>query len=139
MLGFPIRLAVTFLILSLAVPTMIYMVDDLNNESGISSAASEAEKVSAAVSRAYYSGVGGSSTVSIAVGHEYRMVIGGEGSDAYSIAIFNEDMEKERLYLQRPSVRIMNNEPLEVSGERTLLCRCVVSDGTYGVEVTVID
>jgi hypothetical protein len=118
---------------------MIYMVDNLNDESGISSAASEAEKISDAVSRAYYSGVGGSNTVNVSVGHEYSIVIGGEGSDAYSIAIFSEDTEKERLYLQRPSVRIMNREPLEISGERTLLCKCVSYGGIYGVEVTVID
>jgi hypothetical protein len=139
MLGFPIRLAVTFLILSLAVPGMLCMVDDLNDESGVSATASEAEKISGAVSRAYYSGVGGISTVNVSVGHEYSIVIGGEGSNAYSLAVFSGDTEKERSYLQRPSVRIMNDEPLWVSGEHTLQCRCVSYNGTYGVEVTVID
>ncbi|MDR3282767.1 MAG: hypothetical protein LBS92_04060 [Candidatus Methanoplasma sp.] len=138
MVGFPVRLAVTFLILALAVPSLMAMMGGMQEEAGESAAASEADKISSAVSRAYYSGVGGTCTVGVSISSGYRLVIGGDGADAYCISVLCGDEPKEKIYLQRPPVRIMNSEPLEISGERTLLCTCAAVEGAYGVEVSVI-
>ncbi|MDR3206455.1 MAG: hypothetical protein LBT41_05130, partial [Candidatus Methanoplasma sp.] len=92
---------------------------------------------SSAVSRAYYSGAGGTCTVSISLSSEYGLAIGGDGANAYCISVMHDGEPVEKIYLQRPPVRIMNSEPLEVSGNRTLLCTCTLTDGEYGVEVSV--
>jgi len=136
-IGLPLRLAMTFLILSLSVPVVVYMMDDLQDDSNISLLRNEASRVSDTVSQAYYSGEGGIFTVEVSVKSGCRLTIGGEGKDAYSIGLFLGDTEKERIYLQRPSARIVN-ECLDISGDRILQCKGVRVDGTYGVEVSII-
>ena len=136
-IGLPLRLAMTFLILSLSVPVVIYMVEDLRDDSDVSLLRNEASKISDTVSQAYYSGEGGVFTVNVSVKSNCKLTIGGEGKDAYSIALFLSGTEKERIYLQRPSVKIVN-ECLDIYGDRTLQCKSVRIDGTYGVEVRII-
>ena len=135
--GLPLRLAITFLILSLSVPTVMYMVDDLKEDSEISLLRYESIRLSNTIATAYYSGEGSTFMVDISIKHDSTLVIGGEGKDAFCIGIFIGDMEKDRHYLERPSIQIMN-DPLHVSGNRTLQCKSVLIDGTYGVEVSII-
>jgi hypothetical protein len=136
-IGLPLRLAMAFLILSLSVPTVLYMVEDLKDDSNVSILHHEASKLSDALSQAYYSGEGGGCTVEVSVKMDSRLTIGGEGKNAYSIGIFINDTEKERIFLQRPSVKIFG-DPLDISGNRTLYCKGVIHDGVYGVEVTAV-
>jgi hypothetical protein len=136
-IGLPLRLAMTFLILSLSVPVVVYMVEDLRDDSDVALLRNEASKISDTVSKAYYSGEGGMFTVDISVKSDCVLTIGGEGKDAYSIGLFVGDTEVERIFLQRPSVKIVN-ECLDVSGDRTLQCQSVLINGTYGVEVSII-
>jgi len=138
MIGFPLRLAVTFLILALFVPVAIGMVSDFEESSSAVSAKAEAEKIADAAKRTYYSGAGSTDTVSISLSGRSCLIIGGEGSDSYSIAVLYDDKITEKVYLQRPSVKFLGDQ-IYLMGNSTLLLKCVIRDGTYGVEVSVID
>jgi hypothetical protein len=135
--GFPLRLSVTFVILAVSLPAMLHALGCLEGGAGAAAAEAEAEKVRDAASRAYYSGAGSACSVDVSVSRDYRLVIGGEGADAYSISVWRGGEETSRTYMQRPPVRILNAEPLEISGDRGLLLRCVSSGAGYGVEVSV--
>lgn len=136
-LGFPIRIAVAFLILSIAVPTMVYMVQDFEDNTDAASVTNEAEKISDAITRSYYSGTGGICTVDVSVDLNYHIELGGEDSKGYSIGIYKGDEEVDRIFLQRPAIHITNN--IQISGEQTLSCKCVRTGDTCGVEVSIID
>jgi len=138
MVDFPVWLAVTFLILSIFVPIAISMVGDLEHDSAASSAKAEAERIEDTVKKAYYSGAGSAAKVSVSLLGGSCLVIGGEGSDSYCISIMIDDNVAEKLYLQRPSVKFLG-EPLYVMGNKTLSVKCIVENGVYGVEVSVVD
>ncbi|MCL1811611.1 MAG: hypothetical protein FWG41_05285 [Methanomassiliicoccaceae archaeon] len=138
MIGFPMRLAVTFLILAIFVPVAVSMVDGLEKDSAASSAKSEAEKIANSVKKAYYSGAGSTDTVNVSLSGGSCLMVGGEGPDAYSISILLYDTVVEKMYLQRPSVKLLG-DPVYIMGGRTLSVECVVESGTYGVKVSVLD
>ena len=133
MIGFPMRLAVAFLILSITVPVVAGMADGLRDDGRVCSATAEAEKISEAISKVYYSGIGSIRTVEVSIDSHCFVKIGGDGSESYSIGIFLEDSEKNRIYLQRPSVKIIGNG-LEVSGDTVVSVKCVKTAGGCGVE-----
>lgn len=138
MVGFPIRIAVAFLILSISVPVMIYAVGDLNEEADTEITNVDADRVADAISEAYYAGCGSIRLVTVSIDPACHIMIGGPGSEAYSIGIFVNDIEKDRVFLQRPPVKIIG-DGLPVSGDCTLKIECVDSTEGYGVEVSVFD
>ena len=138
MVDFPVWLAVTFLILAVFVPVALHMVSDLEHDSSASAAKAEAEKIQNSVKKTYYSGIGSTDIVSVSVSGGSCLVLGGEGSDMYCISILLGDDVADKLYLQRPSVRFLG-DPVCVTGNRTLSVECMMVDGAYGVEVSIID
>ncbi|MDR2698689.1 MAG: hypothetical protein LBB30_03305 [Candidatus Methanoplasma sp.] len=138
MIGFPMRLAVTFLILALFVPVTIGMMDGMERDSAVSVAKTEAERIADTIKRTYYSGAGSTDTVGISLSGGSCLVIGGEGSDSYCISILLDDTVAERIYLQRPTVRFLG-DPVHVMGIGTVSVECVNENGVYGVKVSVID
>jgi len=138
MIGFPLRLAVTFLILALFVPVALGMVSDMEESSSAVSAKAEADKIADAAKRTYYSGVGSTDSVSISLSSRSCLIVGGEGSDSYCIAVLFDDKVMEKVYLQRPSVKFLGDE-LYLMGNATLSMKCVIKDGVYGVEVSILD
>jgi hypothetical protein len=138
MIGFPMRLAVTFLILAIFVPVAFSMVDGLERDSEAASAKTEAEKIADSAKRMYYSGAGSTDTVAISLSGSSCLIIGGDGSNAYCISILNDDTVVEKFYMQRPSVKYLG-EPLYLIGSKTVSVECVMNNGEYGVVVKVID
>lgn len=138
MVGFPVKLAVAFLILSVSIPAVTGMAGNLTDGNAVDSATAEAGKVVSAISKVYYSGIGSMQTVELSISSKSHLKIGGEGSHAYSVGIFLEDAEKNRLVLQRPSVKILG-EGLEVSGNVLLSVKCVQAGKGCGVEVGIVD
>jgi len=138
MIGFPMRLAVTFLILALFVPVAVGMLDGMEKDSSVSAARTEAEKISDTAKRAYYSGAGSTDTARISLSGGSCLVVGGDGSDSYCISILLGDTVVEKVYLQRPSVKFLG-EPVYIMGIRTISVECVNDNGIYGVKVSVID
>jgi len=138
MVDFPVWLAVTFLILAIFVPVAMNMVGGLEKDSAASAAKAEAEKIERSVGKAYYSGIGSTDAFGVSVSGGSCLVVGGEGSDSYCITILLNDSVVEKLYLQRPSVKLLG-DPVYITGNRTISVECVIEDGTYGVKVSVID
>ncbi len=136
-IGMPVRLAVTFLILALTVPLLMGAVDDYRSDAEASGLRAQAGIVSDTAEKAYYAGEGGAFTAEVSIGHYNRIVIGGEGADAYMINIFCGDDSIGRLVMDRPAVRIAG-DGISISGERTLLFECVNDGRGYAVEVSVI-
>jgi len=136
--GLPITLAVTFLILALFVPIAIGMVSDFEKDTSAAVAKAEAGKIEDAAGRAYYSGAGSTSRVSVSLSGGSCLMLGGEGSDSYSISILLDDTVVDKIYLQRPPVKFLG-DPLYLMGDRTVSMECVFENGVYGIRVSVID
>jgi hypothetical protein len=137
-IGLPMRLAIAFLILSISIPAVYGMASDIEDKDHLMSATKEAEKVSETITKAYYAGIGGKYTIDVNVTSECHLIIGGEGTQSYTIGIFLDDIEKGRIYLERPSVYIFG-EGLDVYGDATIFIECVQSNGIYGIEVSLVD
>ncbi|MDN5358037.1 MAG: hypothetical protein AB7D42_00195 [Candidatus Methanomethylophilaceae archaeon] len=137
MIGLPVRLAITFLILALTVPLLMGAVDDYRSGAEASALRVQAGIVSETAEKTYYAGEGGAFTAEVLIGHDNRMVIGGEGADAYTIRMFCGDDSIGRLVMDRPAVRIAG-DGISISGERTLLFECVNDGRGCAVEVSVI-
>ena len=137
-MSLPIKMTVAFLILSIFIPVLTGMIGDLEENNDNESVTTEAKKISDAMSKTYYAGIGGNCTVNVTIDYNCHITLGGEDSKAYSIGIFVLDKEVNRLYLERPSVKIIG-DGLDVSGNRTLLIECVKLNGLYGVEVSILD
>jgi hypothetical protein len=138
MVGFPIRLAVAFLILSISIPVLSGMTSDLQTDNHTQSTTAEAEKIVKGITKAYYAGTGSTYTIEINVDGSSYIAVGGEGGDAYSVGIFVDESETNRIFLQRPAVKIIG-DPLELTGNLVLTLKCVNINGSYGVEVSVND
>ena len=138
MIDLPIWLVVTFLILAIFVPVALHMVDDLGKESNAAYGKAEAGKIENVLKRTYYCGSGSTDTVSVSLSGGTCLVIGGDGSDSYCISVMIDDTVVEKIYLQKPSVKIIGG-PVYVMGNRTLAVECVIESGIYGVKVSVID
>ena len=138
MVGFPMRLAVTFLILALFVPAAMSMVDGLEKDASASAAKAEAEKIADSAKRSFYSGAGSVDVISISLSGGSCLVLGGEGPDAYCITILLYDTVVEKFYLERPSAKFLG-DPVYLMGGRTISVECTAEDGAYGVKVRVID
>ncbi|MBP6021185.1 MAG: hypothetical protein KA502_01175 [Candidatus Methanomethylophilaceae archaeon] len=136
MIGFPMRLAVAFLILSISLPVITGMAEDLKDDNRVGSTTAEAEKISDAISKVYYSGVGSIRTVEVSIDSHCFVKVGGAGSQCYSIGVYLEDMEKGRIYLQRPPVKIVG-DGVEISGDTLVSVKCVRMADGCGVEVSV--
>lgn len=136
MIGFPIKLTVAFLILSVAVPALSGMVGHMNDTADTQAASHEADRVSAAISTAYYSGVGSIRTVDVSLKSGASLQIGGEGSKSYSIGVLLNDVEKTRVYMQRPLVKI-NGDGIVVHNDATICIKCIKMGNGCGVEVSL--
>ncbi|NLU45690.1 MAG: hypothetical protein GXX87_01940, partial [Euryarchaeota archaeon] len=88
--------------------------------------------------RVYYMGAGSACAVDVSLPAGCMMAVGGEGTDAYSIGIFLDGVEKDRIYLERPLVRILG-DGLDVHGKSRISVECVRLDGVYGVSVGIDD
>jgi hypothetical protein len=130
--GFPLRLAVASLILAVFVPAAAGMIGDLEKDTSISAAKTEAERISDTVKRIYYSGTGSKGTVDVSLVSGSCLVLGGEGSDSYCITILFGDVSVGKIYMQRPSVMFIG-DPLQITGSRTISFVCVNDGGKYGV------
>lgn len=136
LIGMPIRLAVAFLVLALAVPLLVGMTEDLRDDVESSELSIQAGKVSDTAKKAYYAGAGSVFTVEISIDHHCMLVIGGVGSDAYTIRMMSDGDEVGRVFMDCPVVKFMDE--VSVSGAQTLMLECVKDGRGNAVEVTVL-
>ena len=136
MIGMPVRLAVTFLILAITVPLLMGVTDDLREDVGASDLMVQAGIVSETAGKAYYAGIGSAFTVNVSIDHNSRLIIGGDGSDAYTVRMIYGDKETGKIVMDRPLVKI--SKEISVSCENTLMFVCVRDGSGSAVEVSVV-
>ncbi|HKM13614.1 MAG TPA: hypothetical protein VJY42_01665, partial [Candidatus Methanomethylophilaceae archaeon] len=72
----------------------------------------------------------------VSIDHNGRLIIGGDGSDAYCVRMIYGDKETGKVVMDRPLVKI--SKEISVSGVNVLLFVCV-QDGTgSAVKVMVV-
>lgn len=135
MIGMPIRLAITFLILAITVPLLLGVVDDLRDDVKASDLMVEADIVIKTAEKAYYAGIGSTFTANVSIDHNSRLIIGGEGSDAYTVRMIYGDKEIGKIVMDRPLVKI--SKEVSVSGVNILMFVCVHDESGSAVEVSV--
>ena len=130
----PIKLAVCFLILGLMVPTLMGVVEDSQQELSLTEMTEEAEKLRSAIGKAYY----GDSTVYIELSLPagQSLIVGGEGPERYTIMIQTDDKTIETVYLERPTVGVLNGRTV-ITGNTTVIVSMTTIDGEYGAVVDV--
>ncbi len=136
MIGMPVRLAITFLILAITVPLLMGVVDDLRDDVGASDLAVQADIVTKTAEKAYYAGIGSTFTANVSIDHNGQLIIGGDGSDAYSVRMIYSNKETGKVIMDRPLVKISNE--ISVSGVNVLMFICVPDGDGSAVEVSVI-
>ncbi len=135
-IGMPIRLAVAFLILAITVPLLMGVADDLRDDVEASDLAVQADIVSKTAEKAYYAGIGSTFTADVSIDHNGRLIIGGDGPDAYTVRMIYGDKEMGRIVMDRPLVKI--SEEISVSGVNVLMFVCVQDENGSAVEVRVV-
>ena len=124
MIGFPIRLAIAFLIIVLAVPPLMELAGDFRDDINISSANSEANRIRDTLSSVYYAGDGNTAYIDIHVPDGYTICIGGLDDRAYTLSVLYGDEIEDIVYLEHPAVKITGNQVC-VSGNSGLEITCV--------------
>jgi hypothetical protein len=136
MIGMPVRLAITFLILAITVPLLMGVTDDLREDVEASDLAVQANIVSETAAKAYYAGIGSTFTTNVSIDHNNRLIIGGDGSDAYTIRTICGEKETGRIVMDRPLVKISTE--ISVSGVNVLMFKCVRDGSGSAVEVSLV-
>ncbi len=134
--GFPMRLAVTAVILSLCVPVLAEMADGFREDACRTEALHQADIIDGCASSLFFSGPGSTRVVELQIPAGYELWVGGEGTDAYSVAVCRGDVPTDRVYMQHPSFRFTGG-CVKLTGFVTLRLECQSVDGGCGIGVSV--
>ncbi len=88
-LGMPFRIAISLMVIALMVPAAVSISHDMEMEADEAEGVSLAEQVAEATTRAYFSGVGGTVSLSMDIPQGRALGIGGDGADAYSLSLIH--------------------------------------------------
>ena len=114
----PIKLLIITILVTIYLPAISSALD--SNESIVNTELmeDESDKISNAARSVYYSMNGATKIVEIDVPEGCRMILGGEGDDAYAIHMFcNGDMTSER-WMEKPILSF--DRAVELTGNSTI-------------------
>ena len=132
-LDMPVRLAVAILIIATVTPVLMGMVGTAEDVMSSSEAEVEADRLCDGISRAYYGGEGTMVSVELSIPAGQSLELGGDERSV--IRILDGGMEVDRVYIERPAVPVL--EPVTITGRTVVTIQSGVSDGDYGVWVSV--
>lgn len=135
-LGMPLRIMISLMVIALMVPALVAMADDMGMAADEAEGESLAEQVADASARAYLSGVGGSVALSMDIPFGRSLAIGGDGADAYTIRIYSDGELTGKIVLDSPPIRLLCPETV-LEGDADLLLEAVSHEGRLCVAVTV--
>lgn len=135
-MSLPLKLAISFMVIGLMLPTIISMTDNVHDDAQETVMRSVATELSDAMTDCYYDGVGDSRTVTLTIPSGYSLEVGGEGSMAYTIRIMHDGEVIDRVYLDSPGFPVIGGTT-NIHGTMRLEISATVSDGIPGVEVRV--
>ena len=132
--GFPMRLAVTAVILSLCTPILAEMADGFREHACETEAMRQISIIEDVSSSLYFNGPGASRVVDVCVPAGYELWVGGEGTDAFSVSLMYGDIPVRKVFMDHPSVAF-SGDCFRITGKVTLKLECQHSDSgcTIGV------
>ena len=134
-LGMPLRIMISMMVIALMVPALVSMSQDMDRAADEAEGAAIAEQVADAATRAYLSGVGDSVTSSLEIPFGRALAIGGDGADAYTIRIYSDGVQTGRVVMDNPPIRLLGPETM-LEGGAVLVLETVAVDGRLCVAVS---
>lgn len=131
----PFRIMVSLAVICVMAPIVVSLTDTAEETAELAPAVSEAKILKNSISRAYYGGIGTIESVELELDPGISIQVGGDEGESYAIRILDSGRIADRVYLDRPSVRIL--EPLTISGRCTVMVECAVIDGILGVRISI--
>ena len=131
MTGLPVKLLVISVILTVSIPIVSSSLDSGMSEMDRNQMDSEAQRISNAVSGAYYSSIGDSKYIETDVPSGCTMVLGGDGQDSYAIHMYRGLEEIGKHWMEKPMIPFKSITILE--GHAMLR----ISADTTGIEVEI--
>ncbi len=133
-MALPLKLAISFLIIGLMLPTVIAMTDSADERADIMIVHSVADDLADILTDCYYDGIGSGRTVTVTIPSGYSLELGGGGSSAYIIRVLDNGEVVDRVYLDSPGFPVIG-ETLTLTGTVMLEVSAVISEDVLGVEV----
>ena len=124
MIGMPLKLMVSFLLIGLMLPTIVgtvSTVEEHSSEAGIDTGCSAVEDC---IYRVFRSGSGSMETVHLDLGPKETIVLGGTGQDAHSIRLYVNGELRKTVYLDRAPI-VLSEEVSEIAGSVDVTFGCV--------------
>ncbi len=123
MIGMPLKLTVSFLLIGLMLPMIAGMVSMVEEQSSDSAADYECAAVEDCIYRVFRSGSGSTETIHVDLGPKDWISLGGTGSDAYSIRLYCNGNLKKTVYLDRAPVQL-SDEITDIAGSTDVTFAC---------------
>ncbi len=127
MIGMPLKLLVSFLLIGLMLPTIVGMVSVVEEQSSGADTDSDCMAVEDCIYRVFRSGSGSMETVHVDLGPKETIVLGGTGVDAHSIRLYVNEELKKTVYLDRAPV-VLSEEVSEIVGSVDVTFGCVMEN-----------
>jgi len=134
----PVKLMVVVLILSISVPMLANAMENGERNNAAAAMDSEVDRIFNAVAAVHYSGMGSTRTVSVNIPDGCEIVImGGNGSDAYSVKMFFKGHQTSVRYMDRPPVLFIAQE-MTIRGSCLLLITGDLVDDRSAVRIETV-
>ena len=127
MIGMPLKLMVSFLLIGLMLPTIVGLVSVVEEQSSYADTYSDCSAVEDCIYRVFRSGSGSLETVHVDLGPKETIVLGGTGVDAHSIRLYVNEELKKTVYLNKAPV-VLSEEVSEIVGSVDVTFGCVIED-----------
>ncbi len=128
----PIKLLIITIILSLSLPMIANVLESNENDVNTELMETESRRISNAATSVYYSMNGATKIVEIDVPDGCRMILGGEGNDAYAIHMYCGGEMTSEHWMDKPILSFRGM--IELNGRCTL---SITTNGNF-IEVTQI-
>ena len=132
----PIKLLIVMIIITISIPILTGALEDNQERMADSEMHQEASKLKNSAMLAHYSGNGSTRTVDIDLPAGCEIMIGGEGSDAYSIRSLYKGKLTSTVYFEKPILKI--NTEMTLSGRMSLILKSIEADSASEIEVAVL-
>ena len=133
MMGMPLKLMVSFLLIGLMLPAITGMVSTVEESSDDAGADPSCAAVEDCVYRVFRAGSGSLETIHVDLGPEDAIVLGGEGADAHSLRLYRNGELRRTVFLDKAPVTLSGTEATIVGGDVTLECNAVDRGLVVGV------
>lgn len=128
MMSMPIKLAVSFAIIAIMVPTVMTAADDVQRDLEHSDLDRESGRLADLAGRLHHSSIGTVHSITVDLPPNMALLVGGEGADRYVIRLISDGEIVGRTYMENPSVSISCEETYLHGGD-TVMLRCEAIDG----------